>query len=225
MKLEIKGIHKSYHQNKKQIQILKNLNLSVQSPQQVAILGQSGSGKSTFLAMLAGLDLPDQGQILFDTLDLTKLNQMEITNFRANNIGIVFQQFHLVSHLSALENVMLPLEILKKPAAESSAKNVLNEMGLSHRLGHLPGQLSGGECQRVAIARALVTNPKILLADEPSGNLDTQTGHQVMEYLFKSVKTHQNILLLVTHSEELAQRCDQIFRLIDGQLQQVKTSG
>ena len=138
--------------------------------------------------------------------------------FRGQHIGIVFQQFHLMQHLTALENIMLPLEILRDAEPEKKASALLKQVGLSHRAGHYPRHLSGGECQRVAMARALVTQPSLLLADEPSGNLDAQTGMQVMDVFFEMVKAHSMTTILVTHSQELAQRCDRQLRLVDGRL-------
>jgi putative ABC transport system ATP-binding protein len=180
------------------------------------IVGQSGSGKSTLLSILAGLERADTGDISVDKINLTPLTEQELTLFRAQNIAIVFQQYHLISHLTALENVMLALEILKMANAKERAEEVLKELGLGHRLNHFPSQLSGGECQRVAIARALVVKPKILLADEPSGNLDTHTGDKVMDVFFDVVRKQKITTILVTHSEALAQRCGRRLRLEEG---------
>ena len=184
----------------------------------VSIVGQSGSGKSTLLSILAGLERADSGAILVDSVDLTPMSEQELTLFRAQNIAIVFQQYHLMSHLTAVENVMLGLEILRMEKPRERAEEALIELGLAHRLHHFPSQLSGGECQRVAIARALVVKPKILLADEPSGNLDIHTGDKVMDVFFDIVKKHNITTLLVTHSEQLAKRCQRILRLNEGQL-------
>ncbi|MNL38797.1 putative ABC transporter ATP-binding protein [compost metagenome] len=149
------------------------------------------------------------------------LTEAELTLFRAQNIAIVFQQYHLISHLTAVENVMLALEILRIEDPQSKAEAALKELGLGHRLNHFPSQMSGGECQRVAIARALVVRPKILLADEPSGNLDTHTGEKVMDVFFEVVKKHNITTILVTHSETLAKRCQRSLRLIEGHLREV----
>lgn len=218
MSLILKDLKKGFLQGDAQIQVLKGLNVQVEPGQVVSIVGQSGSGKSTLLSILAGLERADSGAILVDNVDLTPMTEQELTLFRAQNIAIVFQQYHLMSHLTAVENVMLGLEILKMEKPRERAEEALIELGLGHRLHHFPSQLSGGECQRVAIARALVVKPKILLADEPSGNLDIHTGDKVMDVFFDIVKKHNITTLLVTHSEQLAKRCQRILRLNEGQL-------
>ena len=217
MSLELTNIRKSFRQGDLKVDVLKNLSATVQAGEIVAVVGQSGSGKSTLLSILAGLEKSDAGEILVDQKNISNLTEKEMTSFRAQSISIVFQQYHLVSHLSALENVMLPLEILKSEDAKNKAQTILSEMGLAHRLDHKPSELSGGECQRVAIARALVVAPKILLADEPSGNLDVETGHKVMEKFFEIIQKHKITTLLVTHSESLAKRCSRILHLEKGQ--------
>ncbi|MFN7262334.1 MAG: ABC transporter ATP-binding protein [Pseudobdellovibrionaceae bacterium] len=219
MSLKLNEIKKSYQQADLGIEVLKGLKAEVKEGEVVAIVGQSGSGKSTLLSLLAGLDRPDSGSIEVFGSEMTRLTEEEMTDFRARNIGIVFQQFHLMNHLTALENVMLPWEILGENEIEKKATEMLQLMGLGHRLTHFPGQLSGGECQRVAIARALVVNPKILLADEPSGNLDTETGEKVMDVFFDAVKKRKMTTILVTHSEQLAKRCDRQLTLRLGQFQ------
>ncbi len=217
MSLELKNIRKSFRQGDLKVDVLKNLSATIFAGEVVAVVGQSGSGKSTLLSILAGLEKSDAGEILVDQKNISGLTEKEMTSFRAQSISIVFQQYHLVSHLSALENVMLPLEILKREEAKNKAQTILSEMGLSHRLDHRPSEMSGGECQRVAIARALVVAPKILLADEPSGNLDVETGQKVMEKFFEIIQKHKITTLLVTHSESLAQRCGRILHLEKGQ--------
>ncbi len=217
MSLELKNIRKSFRQGDLKVDVLKNLSATIFPGEVVAVVGQSGSGKSTLLSILAGLEKSDAGEILVDQKNISGLTEKEMTSFRAQSISIVFQQYHLVSHLSALENVMLPLEILKREEAKNKAQTILSEMGLSHRLDHRPSEMSGGECQRVAIARALVVAPKILLADEPSGNLDVETGQKVMEKFFEIIQKHKITTLLVTHSESLAQRCGRILHLEKGQ--------
>lgn len=221
MSLVLKNVKKSFHQGDTEIAVLKGLNVEIKPGQVVSIVGQSGSGKSTLLSLLAGLERPDAGDILVDNVHLAPMTEQELTLFRAQNIAVVFQQYHLIAHLTALENVMLALEILKMENPRQRAQEALEELNLGHRLNHFPSQLSGGECQRVAIARALVVKPKILLADEPSGNLDTHTGDKVMEVFFDIVKKHQITTILVTHSENLAQRCQRILRLEDGLLKDV----
>jgi putative ABC transport system ATP-binding protein len=218
MSLKVSAIFKSYKQGSNPIPILQGASADIKDGEIVAIVGPSGSGKSTLLSLLAGLDRPDQGQIRIADTRIDNLTESEMTLFRGRYIGIVFQQFHLLPHLTALENVMVPLEILKQPDIEFRAKKILQELELGHRFDHFPAQLSGGECQRVAIARALVVRPHLLLADEPSGNLDVQTGKLVMDEFFKIVKEHRTTTLVVTHSEELARRCDRILNLNSGTL-------
>lgn len=221
MSLVLNQVRKGFHQGETEIQVLKGLNASIEPGQVVAIVGQSGSGKSTLLSLLAGLERADSGEILVDSVNLVPLSEQQITLFRAQNIAIVFQQYHLIAHLTALENVMLSLEILKMDNPRERAEEALRELGLGHRLNHFPSQLSGGECQRVAIARALVVKPKILLADEPSGNLDIHTGDKVMDVFFDIVRKHKITTILVTHSEALAKRCERVLRLEEGQLREV----
>jgi putative ABC transport system ATP-binding protein len=213
MIVNISGLEKSFKQGSDKISVIKNFNLSIEPGQTLAILGPSGSGKSTLLSLLAGLDQPDSGQIEIVGENLTQLSEEQLTLFRAKNLGIVFQQYHLFAHLTALENVMLALEILGYPSPETEAKAALTAVGLQHRTHHFPHQLSGGENQRVAIARAFAIKPKLLLADEPSGSLDSKTGEQVMDLLFSLVKEKQTTLVLVTHNEELAQRCQRQLRM------------
>lgn len=220
MSIEIRGLRKHYDQGEQRLEILQGLSASIADGEVVSVVGQSGSGKSTFLSLMAGLEQADGGEILVYDRDLCKMSETELTEFRAQNIGIVFQQYHLVAHLTALENVALPLEILRRPDAIGRARALLDELGLGHRLEHFPGQLSGGECQRVAIARALVVEPKLLLADEPSGNLDVETGDKVMDLFFDAVERHQTTTLLVTHSETLARRCRRMLRLKQGHFEE-----
>ncbi|WP_413559584.1 ABC transporter ATP-binding protein [Bdellovibrio sp. HCB209] len=218
MSLTLKDIRKSFHQGDTEVAVLKGLNVSIEPGQIVSIVGQSGSGKSTLLSILAGLERADRGEISVDSVNLSPMTEQQLTLFRAQNISIVFQQYHLIAHLTALENVALALEILKMENPKARAEEALRELGLGHRLDHFPSQLSGGECQRVAIARALVVKPKILLADEPSGNLDTHTGDKVMDVFFDVVRKHNITTVLVTHSETLAKRCQRTLRLEEGML-------
>lgn len=219
MSLKIEGLRKQYHQGSETLEILKGVNAEFKLGETVAIVGQSGSGKSTLLSLLAGLDRPSSGDVIVDGQSLNQLSEEEMTHFRGERIGIVFQQFHLLPHLTALENVMIPLEILKPgPDVREKALALLKQVDLGHRAHHLPSQLSGGECQRVAIARALVVEPRLLLADEPSGNLDPATGEKVMGLFFDVVRKAQVTGLLVTHSRELAARCDRVLELKNGVL-------
>ena len=218
MSLEIQSLNKYFHQGDTKIEVLKNLQVKINSSEIVSIIGQSGSGKSTLLSIVAGLEKPNVGKVILNGSDIVPMSEKEITQFRAQNLSLVFQQYHLVAHLTALENVSLPLEILKKPQYKEKAKALLEELALSHRLNHFPNQLSGGECQRVAIARSLVTEPKILLADEPSGNLDIETGHKVMEVFLSLAKKYKATTIIVTHNEQLAKKCQRQFRLKSGEL-------
>ncbi len=168
--------------------------------------------------MLAGLDVPDFGTVEVNKQDLSKLSQDKLSQFRAKNLGVIFQQYHLMSNLTALENVGIPLELQKVNDFQSAALEALKMVGLSHRIAHFPSQLSGGECQRVAIARAIVGKPKLILADEPSGNLDDKTGKEVMNLLFELCKEREQTLILVTHNHDLAQNCDRTLVLKDGKL-------
>ena len=198
------------------VEVLKNLNLEMEVGESLAILGQSGSGKSTLLTLLAGLDQPTSGSIVLNGQDMQHMSEEQLSKFRAQNIGIIFQQFHLMSHLTALENVSLPLDLFKDPQALKKASEALDNVGLGKRKDHFPHQLSGGECQRVAIARAMVVRPAILLADEPTGNLDNTTGAYVSDMIFDLVREHKMTMLFVTHNEQLAKRCGSEQRLQNG---------
>lgn len=216
MSLKLENVVKTYRQGDSDIQVLKGLSAEIKDAEVVAVLGQSGSGKSTLLSLMAGLDRPTSGDIFIAGKKVSNLSEIEMTEFRGKTIGIVFQQFHLLPHLTALENVMLPLEIWNQGNREVKAKEMLDQMGLGHRLNHFPNQMSGGECQRVAIARALVVKPQVLLADEPSGNLDIATGKKVMDVFFEVIRANKVTTILVTHSEALALRCDRQIVLENG---------
>lgn len=220
--LSITDLEKSYQTVHQKISILDKLNLNIEKSEIVAILGKSGSGKSTLLGLLAGLDSADQGQIKVGGVDVSTLNQDQLTAFRAQNIGIIFQNFYLVNHLNVYENVILPLQILNQPIDQSYVESLINGVGLSDRRKHTPTQLSGGESQRLAIARALVTKPQFILADEPSGSLDSETGISVMKLFFDIVRKYQMTTILVTHDESLAHQCDKIYKLENKKLSLVK---
>ena len=198
--------------------ILSSINLSIIAGESVAVVGASGAGKSTLLALLAGLDEPSRGRIWLNGADLTRLDEDGRAALRAKHVGFVFQAFHLVPSLTALENVMLPLELAGRKDARGAALEVLEKVGLSTRKGHYPNQLSGGEQQRVAIARAFVTRPAVLFADEPTGNLDTATGERVIDLLFDLNAASGTTLVLVTHDKSIAARCQRVIHLDAGRI-------
>ena len=198
--------------------ILAEVDLQIAAGETVAIVGASGAGKSTLLALLAGLDEPSAGRVWLNGAELTALDEDGRAAVRARHVGFVFQSFHLVPSLTAIENVMLPLELAGMPHARSSAAEVLAQVNLSPRRAHYPRQLSGGEQQRVAIARAFVTRPAVLFADEPTGNLDSVTGERIIELLFDLNKAAQTTLVVVTHDEAIARRCGRIIKIEAGRL-------
>ena len=198
--------------------IVDDVSLQIEAGESVAVVGSSGAGKSTLLALLAGLDLPSQGRVLLEGQDLTTLDEDGRARLRAQRVGFVFQSFHLIPALTALENVMLPLELGGSTEALAAARETLSQVGLRERMGHYPRQLSGGEQQRVAIARAFVTRPAVLFADEPTGNLDTATGARVGELLFGLNSDARTTLVLVTHDRELAARCARTVRMEAGRV-------
>jgi putative ABC transport system ATP-binding protein len=201
--------------------ILKGIDLEIFSGETVAIVGVSGSGKSTLLGMLAGLDTPSGGQVFIDSEEITDMDEESRALVRGSKVGFVFQNFQLLPSLSALENVMLPLEVRSDSQPEKTAEAWLGKVGLSDRQHHYPQQLSGGEQQRVAVARAFASDAPILFADEPTGNLDTQTGDKVANLLFDLNKEQGTTLVLVTHDEKLAARCERQFRMTAGVLEEV----
>ncbi len=196
--------------------IVDAVSLEVAAGESVAVVGPSGAGKSTLLALLAGLDRPTSGKVWLADRDLTQLDEDGLARLRAERVGFVFQSFHLIPSLTALENVMLPLELAGRGDARAGALDTLARVGLKPRVGHYPRQLSGGEQQRVAIARAFVTQPAVLFADEPTGNLDTATGSRIGELLFELNANAQTTLMLVTHDERLAARCGRVVRMEAG---------
>jgi len=200
------------------VAILRGIELEVATGDSIAVVGPSGSGKSTLLMVIAGLESATEGRVRVVGADYATLDEDGLARLRAANIGIVFQSFHLVPTMTAIENVALPLEFLDQEDAFNAARAALAEVGLSHREAHFPGQLSGGEQQRVAIARALSTRPALILADEPTGNLDLATGAVVMDLLFTLKERTGATLLLITHDRSLAKRCDRIVSLADGRI-------
>jgi len=198
--------------------ILSEVSFAIDRGDSVAVVGASGAGKSTLLALLAGLDLPTSGEIWLDSNNLTNLDEDGRAAVRAASVGFVFQSFHLVPSLNALENVMLPLELAGKSEPKKAADEIMQKVGLGERWSHYPSQLSGGEKQRVAIARAFATEPAVLFADEPTGNLDSHTGDNVVELMFELNHTSSTTLVLVTHDQALANRCNRILDLDAGRL-------
>ena len=212
------GIGKTVKSGINDLVILQEIDLEVTSGEAVAIVGASGSGKSTLLAILAGLDTPTTGSVHLAGGDLFSLDEDARAQVRGRSVGFVFQSFQLLPALSALENVMLPLELAGRRDAESAARTMLERVGLAERLGHYPKHLSGGEQQRVALARAFVVQPKLLMADEPTGSLDAAAGEAVIQLMFELNAQAGTTLLMVTHDEHLAQRCGRIVRLAGGKI-------
>lgn len=204
------------------LHILQPINLQIAAGESVAIVGASGSGKSTLLSLLAGLDLASSGDVVIDNEKLSELDEEQRAKLRADKIGFIFQSFLLIPSLTALENVMLPAELAGNRQAEQQARELLGKVGLSERLTHYPNQLSGGEQQRVAIARAFVGTPKILFADEPTGNLDAVTGQKVEDLLFEMNQESGTTLVMVTHDSDLAARCQRVLRMDAGRLSEVQ---
>jgi putative ABC transport system ATP-binding protein len=214
--IQLRGVSKTVMSGGRPLTILHPLDLTIRSGQFLAVLGPSGSGKSTLLGLVAGLDAPSSGAIIIDEVDITKLGEDALAKLRGENIGFVFQFFHLVPSLTAFENILVPMEIAGRRDAAARAKRLLEEVGLSDRGHHYPSQLSGGEQQRVAIARALANDPPIILADEPTGNLDSTTGKLVMQLLLDVRRTRQTTMMLVTHDADLASLADSRLVLRDG---------
>jgi putative ABC transport system ATP-binding protein len=216
--LEARSLRKEVSSPEGRLTILDDVSLAVSAGETVAVVGASGAGKSTLLSLLAGLDEPSAGEVWLAGIELSALDEDGRAEARAKHVGFVFQSFHLVPSLTALENVMLPLELAGRRDARAAARAVLGDVGLAPRLGHYPRQLSGGEQQRVAIARAFITRPAVLFADEPTGNLDTATGARVIELLFDLNAANGTTLVLVTHDREIAARCGRVIELDAGQL-------
>ena len=216
--IETRDLVKSVDTSEGVLTILRGVSLKFESGEAVAIVGASGSGKSTLLGLMAGLDSSTSGEIILDGHELSSLDEEERAVLRGQLVGFVFQSFQLLPSLTALENVMLPIELKGDSAAKEKATDLLDRVGLSERWHHYPNQLSGGEQQRIAIARAFATEARILFADEPTGNLDTATGAKIVELLFDLNKAFSTTLVLVTHDERLAARCDRQVRLVAGEV-------
>ena len=215
---KLTGINKIYRTNEIETLALENVNLDVEKGEFVSIMGPSGCGKSTLLNIMGLLDAPSRGKIEINGTSVENMKDKELAAFRNKTLGFVFQSFHLINSLNVIDNVELPLLYRKMPAKERTrlAKEVLERVGLSHRMRHMPTQLSGGQCQRVAIARAIVGNPEIILADEPTGNLDSKMGAEVMELLHKLNKEDGRTIVMVTHNEEQAKQTSRTIRFFDG---------
>jgi len=219
--IQAAAVGKVYGSKKSQVEALRGVSIEVAEGERVALLGKSGSGKSTLLNLLGGLDRPSSGGLRVDGRDLGQLSGRELARFRSKSVGMIFQSFNLIASRSAVENVTLPMVFTGRPPRErrAAAQATLESVGLGSRLHHRPDQMSGGERQRVAVARALVNRPRIILADEPTGNLDSQTARQVMALILDHVRESGVTLVLVTHDEELAASCtDRVVRLVDGRI-------
>ena len=216
--LEAQQLSKQVSSPEGTLTILDDVSFRILAGESVAVVGPSGAGKSTLLALLAGLDLPTRGHVELNGVNLSSLDEDGRALLRAEHVGFVFQSFHLVPSLNALENVMLPLELAGHERARDAARDLIGKVGLAQRWSHYPAQLSGGEKQRVAIARAFATEPAVLFADEPTGNLDTRTGERIMELMFELNRSSSTTLVLVTHDSGLAERCDRVLALDTGRL-------
>jgi putative ABC transport system ATP-binding protein len=221
--IEAQDVAKSFRTQAGTVDLFRNLDLRIHPGESLAIIGRSGAGKSTLLSLLAGLDTPSSGRILFAGQSLDQLDDAARAALRLQQISFIFQSFHLLPELNALDNVHLPLEIQGRKDADAQARHWLEQVGLGARLDHYPAQLSGGEQQRVAIARAFATEPRVLFADEPTGNLDDDTGHQIIEQLFRLNAETGTTLILITHDVDLAARCRRRLHLHNGRLEEVSS--
>ena len=213
---KLANINLKYHLNGNEIKVLKNINFKINKDERVAIIGESGSGKTSLLMLMSGLEKPTSGSIFFDNENFSKISEKKKTQIRKKKIGLIFQQFYLIPNYTALENVMFPMQLNKINDEEIKASLLLEEIGLGNRKNNLPSELSGGEQQRVAIARAISFNPEIILADEPTGNLDKKNTELVSNILLDYSCKKQISLILVTHNMNLAKKCDRVMKLLDG---------
>lgn len=214
--LQFSDVHLQYQNGQNLTEVIKGINFSINQNERLAIVGKSGSGKTSLLMLMAGLEKPTLGSIKFQNQELTSYSEDQLTDFRKKNIGIVFQSFYLIPSYTALENVALSLEINFQKNALVQAEEILTDLGLKDRLYHFPNQLSGGEQQRVAIARAIINKPELILADEPTGNLDEENSQVIADLLFNVSQKYQKSLCLVTHDLELANKCDRLMKIDNG---------
>jgi len=215
---KLENINLNYNVNGNNIKVLKNINFEIKKNERVALIGESGSGKTSLLMLMSGLENPSAGSIIFQDKDFSKISEEQKTSIRKKKIGLVFQQFYLIPNYTALENVMFPMQINKIKNEKEKATQILSEIGLENRKNNLPSELSGGEQQRVAIARAISFYPKVILADEPTGNLDRKNTELVSNLLINYSKKKKISLFLVTHNISLAKKCDRVIKLFDGQI-------
>ena len=216
--IQFNNVSLNYGSKNDVVEVLKSINFSVNSEEIISIVGPSGSGKTSIIMLASGLESATEGSIKINNQEIVGLKENKLSEVRRKNIGIVFQSFYLIPNLTAIENVLLSLEANQKYNQDEEAKALLAEFGLSHRINHLPSELSGGEQQRVAIARALINKPKIILADEPTGNLDSTNSESMMDLLFNYTRKSKTSLVMVTHDNSIAQRCDRIIEIKDGQI-------
>ncbi|MBD1138944.1 ABC transporter ATP-binding protein [Pelagibacterales bacterium SAG-MED46] len=216
--LKLKKVNLKYQTGKKNISVLKDINLITKKKESISIVGESGSGKTSLIMLIGGLERATSGKIFFQNQEITKLSEDSISEIRKKNIGIIFQSFYLIPNYTAVENVALTLELNKFKNPEKEAKMLLERFGLKHRFNNLPGQLSGGEQQRVAIARAIAMKPELILADEPTGNLDTENSIMISEILFKYIKEEGSSLIMVTHDQKLANKAKRKIKIKDGKI-------
>ncbi|GAB4531953.1 MAG: ABC transporter ATP-binding protein [Roseibium sp.] len=223
--IALEDVHLTLGEGAGRVHILKGIDLQIEQGTSVGLVGPSGSGKSTLLMVMAGLERADAGSVTVAGAELGPLSEDQLARFRGRNVGIIFQSFHLVPNMTALENVAVPLELAGDRDAFDKARAELDAVGLGHRLSHYPAQLSGGEQQRVAVARALVVEPAILIADEPTGNLDDSTGTQIVELMFAAQKARNTTLVLVTHDPNLAAQCQRVIRVRSGEIEETDLAG
>lgn len=216
--LELQDIYLNYKTENTLVEVIKGVNLKINSGENVAVVGKSGSGKTSLIMLIAGLEKATSGKIIFEDQDISTYSEDELADLRKRKIGILFQSFYLIPNYTALENVSLVLEINKIENAQKKSAELLEQFGLKDRLNHFPSQLSGGEQQRVAIARSIILSPKLILADEPSGNLDSENSKLIINLLFKYSKQNNSSLILVTHDQSIAKECDKIIEIKDGKI-------